>query len=110
MAAAPSPDGGATDIIHTLQSRHLLPSDVERRGRGCNAEGLVGWWVIIHSFVLSFIHPAEVQAAPANFPSPAKSCARQQIWGIQSPPSRAKGGPLTLLSFCLPWLFLLEFP
>lgn len=53
MEAAPSPDGGATDIIHTLQSRHLLPCDVQRRGRGCNAEGRVGWWAIIHSFIHS---------------------------------------------------------
>lgn len=56
MAAVPPPDGGATDINHTLQSRHLLPSDVQRRGWGCSAEGLVGDRSFTHSFILSFIH------------------------------------------------------
>lgn len=39
---APSPDGGATDIIHTLRSSHLLPGDVQTRGQDCQAEGQVG--------------------------------------------------------------------
>lgn len=68
MAAAPPPDGGATDITHTLQSRQLLPCDMQRRGRSCNADG----WEDGRSFIHLFFHSLiKMFIQPCSLPQPS---------------------------------------
>lgn len=83
MAAAPPPRGGATDIIHALQSSQLLPCAMQRRGRDCNAEG----WVDDGSFIPLFFNSLRrCSSSPAPFPSPAQPWASYRVWRMQTRP------------------------